>query len=221
LLSLCNVAGSWQQDERSQPYEDRHLTLDSSKAWLRLRWRAHLELRTALEWVVEWTRARQGGSDMREVTEAQIRRFMSVVPVAEPEPEHATLDDGYPFETPVSLDQQAELLELAPDPTIVRRVDGTIVYWNHRAAQIYGWTKHEAIGQTTHSLLRTEFPAALDEMERELRERGHWDGALVHTTREGTRLGVASYWAMQSQPRRSKPFVLEVNRIDAASQSPS
>jgi CDP-glucose 4,6-dehydratase len=215
LLSLCDAPGAWQQDERTQPYEDRHLTLDSSKASVRLRWRAHLELRTALAWVVEWTRALQEGSDMREVTDAQIRRFMSGVRAADPD--GAALDDGSQFETRVSLTQQAELLELAPDPTIVREVDGTIVYWNDRAAQVYGWTKDEAVGQTTHSLLRTEFPAALNEMERELREKGKWDGALVHTTREGARLGVDSYWALQSQ-RRSRPFVLEVNRIRAASR---
>jgi CDP-glucose 4,6-dehydratase len=217
LLSLCGAPGSWQQDERSQPHEDIQLTLDSSKARLRLDWRAHLELRTALEWVVEWIRAFQGGSDMRDVSEAQIRRFMNVVQAREAVTE-VGFAGAYPFETLVSLEQQAQLLELTPDPTMVRSVDGTIVYWNHRAARVYGWTKEEAIGQISHSLLQTEFPASLDEMERQLRSNGYWEGALVHTTREGRRLEVSSYWAMQPQNRLSKTVVLEVNRVGARSR---
>jgi len=76
LISLWGADASWQRDERSQPHEDVHLRLDCSKSRLRLNWQAHLELRTALEWVVEWFRAFQGGSDVREVCQAQIRRFM-------------------------------------------------------------------------------------------------------------------------------------------------
>jgi CDP-glucose 4,6-dehydratase len=210
LQSLLGAPGSWQQDERSHPHEDIHLTLDSSKARLRLNWRAHLELPTALEWVVEWIRALQGGSDMRDVTQAQINGFMNIVQAPEAVVGRA---GAHPLEIPAGLEQQAQLLELTPDPTMVRGVDGTIVYWTHRAAQVYGWTNEEAIGQISHSLLQTEFPASLDEMERQLRSNGYWEGTLVHTTREGRRLDVSSYWAMQPRNPQSKTIVLEVNRV--------
>lgn len=211
LLTLCGAAEGWQQDERWQPHEDIHLTLDSSKARLRLNWRAHLELRTVLEWIVDWMHAFQGRSDMREVSEAQIRRFTDIV----------TSEAGarirwkglYPFERSLSLEGPAQLLELTPDATMVRKVDGTIVYWNQRAEQMYGWSKEEAVGHISHSLLQTRFSSSLDEIEEQLLSNGYWEGALVHTTREGKRLHVSSYWAMEPRNTASNAPVLECNRV--------
>ena len=219
LQSLWGADASWQQDERSQPHEDIHLRLDCSKARLRLSWQAHLELRTALEWVVEWFRAFQAGSDMQEVSHAQIRRFMQA---QAPEATDGTGPHAaHPFETSLSVEQQAQLLELAPDTIMLRRLDGTITYWNHRAEQLYGWTKTEAVGSISHSLLQTQFPASLDEIEDQLLSTGYWEGALVHTTREGRRVNVSSYWAMQPQKRMSNAAVLEVNRAGARNDSSS
>jgi CDP-glucose 4,6-dehydratase len=210
LQSLWGANASWQLDERSQPHEDTQLRLDSSKARLRLNWQARLELRTALEWVVEWTHAFLASADMRDVSELQIRRFMQIRPsesVGEP-----LRVGGRPLVTPLSVEQQAQLLEHAPDGIMVRRVDGTITYWNHRAEQLYGWKKEEAIGSISHALLQTQFPTSLDEIENQLLSNGYWHGALVHTTRRGERIDVSSYWAVQPQ-KKTNAAVLEVNRV--------
>jgi CDP-glucose 4,6-dehydratase len=210
LQSLWGANEPWQQDKRLQPHEDKQLWLDSSKARLRLNWRAQLDLETALEWVVEWTRASRAGADMRDVSVAQIRRFMQIRPpeiLGEPRRAGAR-----PFEAPLSVEQQARLLEHAPDGIMVRRVDGTITYWNHRAEQLYGWKKEEAIGSISHALLQTRFPTPLSEIEKELLSNGYWHGALVHTTRNGERIDVSSYWAVESQARKDAA-VLEVNRV--------
>ena len=78
LQSLWGAPIPWQQDERTQPHEDVQLRLDCSKALMRLGWRAHLDVGTALEWVVEWFRPYRAGDDMREVTRRQIDRFMEL-----------------------------------------------------------------------------------------------------------------------------------------------
>jgi PAS domain S-box-containing protein len=211
LLALCNASEAWQKDGRSQPHEDIQLILDSSKARLRLNWRAHLELRTALAWVVDWVGALQSGSDMREVSEAQIRQFMEVLEASDAETEigrHAAV----PFDGSEGLDEHVQLLELTPDATIVRKVDGTIVYWNRRAEEMYGWTTDEAAGHVSHSLLRTEFSSPRGEIEQQLLSHGYWEGALVHTTRDGKRLDVSSYWAVDKRDSASTPAVLEFNR---------
>jgi CDP-glucose 4,6-dehydratase len=213
LQSQWGADATWQLDERSQPHEDIQLRLDPSKARIRLNWQVQLELRTALDWVVEWTRAFLAKADMRDVSEAQIRRFMQMrAPEAVSEPGR---DAALPFETSLSVDQQALLLEHSPDGVMVRRVDGTITYWNHRAEQLYGWKKEEALGNISHSLLQTQFPTSLDEIESQLLSNGYWHGVLVHTTRQGRRIDVSSYWAVQPQQPIPSAAVLEVNRVGA------
>ncbi|NNM28957.1 MAG: CDP-glucose 4,6-dehydratase, partial [Akkermansiaceae bacterium] len=59
----------------AQPHEAHFLKVDSSKARSRMGWRPQLTLDAALDWTVRWYRALQSGSDMREVTEAQIGEF--------------------------------------------------------------------------------------------------------------------------------------------------
>jgi CDP-glucose 4,6-dehydratase len=216
LQSLWGKDLSWRSDERSQAHEDAQLRLDCSKARIRLKWEAQVDLRTALEWVVEWTRAFFGASDMRDVSQTQIRRFMQMrkpVPTAEARRTVAT-----PVDASLSIEQQARLLEHAPDGIIVRRVDGTITYWNHRAEQLYGWKKEEALGSISHSLLQTQFPTSLDEIENQLLANGYWQGALVHTTRQGERIDVSSYWAVQPEEPLSNAAVLEVNRVGGLNQ---
>jgi CDP-glucose 4,6-dehydratase len=213
LQTLWGADLSWQPDERLQPHEDIHLRLDCSKARFRLNWQAHLELRTALELVVDWFRAFQAGSDMREVSRAQIKQFMEKY--ASEGTDETDRREADPFEAPLSIDKQEQLLELAPDTIIVRRVDGTITYWNQRAEQLYGWTKAEALGNISHSLLQTRFPSSLTEIDSQLLSTGHWEGPLVHTTRGGRRLDVSSYWAVQPQEPISHASVLEVNRVGA------
>lgn len=54
------------------PHEAGVLRLDSTFARLNLGWAPHLSLDQALEWTIEWERARLAGADMRKVSEAQI-----------------------------------------------------------------------------------------------------------------------------------------------------
>jgi CDP-glucose 4,6-dehydratase len=213
LRSRWGADATWQLDQRSQLHEDIQLRLDPSKARIRMNWQVQLELQAALDWVVEWTRAFLAKADMRAVSNAQIQRFMEMRA-----PEHISetrRGEAAAFETSLTVEQQARLLEHAPDGVMVRRVDGTITYWNQRAEQLYGWKKEEAIGNTSHLLLQTQFPTSLDEIENELLSNGYWQGVLVHTTREGRRIDVSSYWAVEPQQRTANPAVLEVNRVGA------
>ena len=72
LAELWNGALSWEVDERANPPEAGHLALDSSDAERLLGWGPPSDLEHALELVVDWHRAQQGGSDMRRVSLGQI-----------------------------------------------------------------------------------------------------------------------------------------------------
>lgn len=67
----------WQRDSvTTHAHENTYLKLDCSKAHARLDWRPKLDLQTALQWIVDWTKAYQRGVDMRSYTTAQINEFM-------------------------------------------------------------------------------------------------------------------------------------------------
>ena len=90
--------------------------------------------------------------------------------------------------------KQAELIDLSPDAIIVRKLNGTITFWNKGAEKLYGWTKDEAIGQNVHVLLKTEFPQSLEEIQNTLKMDGKWSGEIVHICKDGSKLVVQSYW---------------------------
>jgi CDP-glucose 4,6-dehydratase len=80
LYDLWGVDFDWQPDEHIGPPESNFLKLDSSKARAHLGWRPKLDLRTTLQWIVDWTRRYADGADTRAVTLAEIERYMAIVP---------------------------------------------------------------------------------------------------------------------------------------------
>ncbi len=110
------------------------------------------------------------------------------------------------------LQQQANLIELAHDAILVRDMESRIVSWNHGAQETYGWTKEEAIGQETHKFLKTQFPESLVHVQAKLLSEGQWEGELVHTTKNGERIIVASRQVLQRDEFNQPRVVLEINR---------
>jgi PAS domain S-box-containing protein len=110
------------------------------------------------------------------------------------------------------LRKQAELLGLAHDAIIVRDPESRITFWNPGAENTYGWTATEAMGKVTHELLQTTFPEALDQLNAILLRTGRWEGELIHTKRDGTRVVVASRWSMRRNEDGEPAAILEINR---------
>lgn len=110
------------------------------------------------------------------------------------------------------LQDQASLLNLAHDSIFVRDMNNAIQFWNHGAEETYGWTREEAQGKVTHTLFQTQFPEPLAKIEEKLFELGHWEGELVHTRRDGSRIVVASRWALLREADHTPGKVLEINR---------
>ena len=107
--------------------------------------------------------------------------------------------------------QQARLLELTHDAVFVKDVNNVIRYWNRAAEELYGWKRGEAVGRTTHELLKTVFPAPLADIEEVLSRTGRWEGELIHTTRTGGRVTVESRWSLQKDSNGEPVGTLESN----------
>jgi PAS domain S-box-containing protein len=89
--------------------------------------------------------------------------------------------------------------------------DGRIRYWNQGAEDTYGYSRVEALGAVAADLLRTRFPAPAAEIEAGLLASGRWEGELVQTRKDGSRLAVIGRWALQPQ-ESGDHGVLEINR---------
>jgi two-component system, NtrC family, sensor kinase len=106
------------------------------------------------------------------------------------------------------LRTRAELVELAAEAIMVRDWNGTLLFWNSGAENMFGWRKHEVVDNDLHSVLRTEFPGSREEVEAELRDRGWWEGNLIQTTKDGSEIVVASRKTLN----RESNSILEVGR---------
>ena len=110
-----------------------------------------------------------------------------------------------------ALAEQASLLDLTHDSVFVRDMNDVITYWNRGAEERYGWTREEALDKVTHQLLQTVFPASLAEINAELHRTGRWEGELIHTKRDGTKVVVASRWSLQRDEQGRPVTILETN----------
>lgn len=105
--------------------------------------------------------------------------------------------------------RQAQLLDQAYEPILVRDHQDRIVYWNKGAERLYGWTAAEAIGRVSHELLQSTFAQPLEEINLRLEAEGHWEGELLHRTRSGQSVMVLSRWLRELGVAESQ--VLETN----------
>jgi PAS domain S-box-containing protein len=106
-----------------------------------------------------------------------------------------------------TLREQVELLDLAHNTLMICDLNHRILYWSRGAEEKYGWTKDEALGKVAHTLLQTQFPKRLKEVEAELFHEGWWEGELEQTRRNGSRMTVASCWALR-RDRNGKPIAI-------------
>jgi len=111
----------------------------------------------------------------------------------------------------LQLEGQAELLDLAHDMIFVHDMEGKITFWNRGAERAYGWSREEATGKLSHQLLQTEYCEPLIRATAKIIRDGRWEGELVHTTRDGRQMTVASRWALRRDAGGRPVAILEID----------
>jgi len=109
------------------------------------------------------------------------------------------------------LAEQARLLDLSNEAILVRDKDDRITYWNHGAAELYGYSAEEAVGKISHKLLQTEHPEQLEQIFKKLDRDNRWSGELVHRHKDGSKIVVMSHWSSDGDKFGKRAFVLETN----------
>jgi two-component system CheB/CheR fusion protein len=104
----------------------------------------------------------------------------------------------------------SRLVELSFEPIIVWDWHSGIVAWNQGCEQLYGYSRSESLGRTSHELLQTRFPQPFAEIGQAIEQHGTWSGELRHLTHAGLEIVVESRWQLTRIGMRK--FVLETNR---------
>jgi PAS domain S-box-containing protein len=111
--------------------------------------------------------------------------------------------------TDEALQEQGEILKLAQ--VMVRDTKGRIEVWSGGLEKLYGYTREEAVGRISHELLHTQFPEPLEQIEEHLERDGTWGGELVHRTRDGRLVIVATAWVLHRVGHGKPSLVVESN----------
>lgn len=78
MAALWGPDAQWQIDTAKHPHEAHYLKLDISKARGRLDWHPALRLKDALALIIDWSKQRQTGADMRQLTLAQLHAYQAL-----------------------------------------------------------------------------------------------------------------------------------------------
>lgn len=108
--------------------------------------------------------------------------------------------------------QNTDVLEYTQDAIFIWEMHGEgILYWNRAAEFLYGYSRSEAIGRTSHELLKTQVEGGIAAVEEQLSRYGVWAGTLRHRARQGRVVPVQARLSLLSQ-RNGRWLVIEVNR---------
>lgn len=108
------------------------------------------------------------------------------------------------------LHEQIQHLDFIHDGVILRDMNDAIIFWNRGAEKMYGWTKAEVMGKSVHILLQTQFPQPSEQITAELLRSDRWDGELVNTRRDGSKIVVSSHAALLRSPQGEPLATFEI-----------
>ncbi|MGB3755269.1 MAG: PAS domain S-box protein, partial [Rivularia sp. (in: cyanobacteria)] len=109
------------------------------------------------------------------------------------------------------IKEQAVLLDVATDAILLRDLSGIILYCNHSAENMYGWTAQECVGKPANQLLFKEFTPELAEALQKVTQNGAWQGELEKVTKQGKDITVASRWTLVRDEAGNPKSILTVD----------
>jgi CDP-glucose 4,6-dehydratase len=78
MAALWGADAQWQIDTGEHPHEAHYLKLDISKVRSRLSWHPALRLQDALALIIDWSKQRQAGANMRQLTLTQLQAYQAL-----------------------------------------------------------------------------------------------------------------------------------------------
>jgi PAS domain S-box-containing protein len=111
------------------------------------------------------------------------------------------------------IQYQADLLQNISDAVISTDMEFKIVTWNNAAVNMYGWNTQEAIGQNIIQLLPNDYlDFTQQEADYEFNKTGIWDGHIIQTKKDGSKLNVLSSMSYLLDDTGKRVGIVYVNR---------
>jgi two-component system, cell cycle sensor histidine kinase and response regulator CckA len=96
------------------------------------------------------------------------------------------------LDTEQKIREQAALINIASDAIFLCDLDNHIIFWNHGAERLYGWTAEEVSGKKASSLLYRELLPQVAEIPQVVFDQGEWQGELQKINKNDVRVVVAT-----------------------------
>ncbi|MEO7932393.1 MAG: PAS domain S-box protein [Chthoniobacterales bacterium] len=113
-------------------------------------------------------------------------------------------------ESEAQLAEQAALLDKAQDAIIVRDLDHRILFWNHSARQLFGWTDDEVKGRCAADFLYSDRTHFLQAAAATI-SKGEWVGELDQITKAGKPLKIQGRWTLVRDSSGAPKSILTIN----------
>jgi two-component system, cell cycle sensor histidine kinase and response regulator CckA len=95
-----------------------------------------------------------------------------------------------------TMREQAALLNQTQDAILVLDLENHVLYWNHTAERLYGWTEGEALGRPIQDLLLRGEISHLPSAHAAAVAKGEWSGEIQVFTKPDKELTVHSRWSL-------------------------
>ena len=83
------------------------------------------------------------------------------------------------------LRDQNEILTRSHEGVMIANLSNKVTLWNSAAAELFGWTREEAIGRSPEEILGIEKPEIVEELRSAAAQRRYWNGELQARSRAG------------------------------------
>lgn len=165
------------------------------------------------EWVEVLSKVERTGEPVHHVSYSEVfGQYFEAFAFRPSEGQFAVLvtDISDHKEAEEKLLQQSRLIELSYEPIFTWDLEHGILTWNQGCEQIYGFSKDEAVGRSSHELLKTRYPVPLESFMSELESSGSWTGELNQRAKDRREVIIES--RQQVIKTAGKQLVLETNR---------
>ncbi|MBY5369147.1 PAS domain S-box protein [Rhizobium leguminosarum] len=102
---------------------------------------------------------------------------------------------------------------------LIHRFEGTISHWSIGCENMYGWTRDEAVGENVYELLATRFPEPVDEIRNQIKQRGFWQGEIIHRHKSGHEIHAASRCVLVNLPDGDLAIIQTNSDVSALKQA--
>jgi two-component system cell cycle sensor histidine kinase/response regulator CckA len=129
-----------------------------------------------------------------------------------------SMDRTAQYQAEQQLREQAAMLDLASDAIIVYDLEHRVLYWNHGAERMYGWTAAEACGSRVDDLFHGDTGQFVNAYLAMLKT-GNWSGDMSQKRKDGVEVHVSSRWNLicDDQGRARRVLVINTDMTEARS----